>query len=94
MTIKLPVNAKTGKEYTGYNINELMETSYQDQTWATFLQWKELGFSVCKGEKGTKLVKIVSVEDAKDPSKKKNVPRGFTVFNIAQVQKIEAAAAK
>ena len=92
--MKLPINAKTGKEYQGNNILELMNTEFEDQTWATFLQWKELGFSVLKGSKGTKLTKIVQVKDSKDPEKMKSVPRGFTVFNIAQVQKIEAVAAK
>ena len=87
----LPTNAKTGNAYSGGNIFELLETGYTDQVWATYRQWQELGFQVQKGEKGTRLIKMVTVINKKakdDEAKKKSVPRGFTVFNIAQVQKI------
>lgn len=87
----LPTNAKTGNAYSGGNIFELLQTEYTDQVWATYRQWQELGYQVQKGEKGTRLIKMVTVINKKakdDEAKKKNVPRGFTVFNIAQVAQI------
>ena len=90
-TMLVPTNAKTGNAYSGGNIFELLQTGYTDQVWATYRQWQELGLQVQKGEKGTRLIKMVSVINKKakdDEAKKKSVPRGFTVFNIAQVEKI------
>tara|TARA_Y100000114_G_scaffold22710_1_gene18419 strand:+ start:250 stop:615 length:366 start_codon:yes stop_codon:yes gene_type:complete len=87
----VPTNAKTGNAYTSGNIFKLLETGYTDQVWATYRQWQELGLQVQKGEKGTRLIKMVTVINKKakdDEAKKKSVPRGFTVFNIAQVEKI------
>jgi antirestriction protein ArdC len=87
----VPTNAKTGNAYSGGNIFELLQTGYTDQVWATYRQWQELGLQVQKGEKGTRLIKMVTVINKKakdDEAKKKKVPRGFTVFNIAQVEKI------
>lgn len=86
-----PINAKTGNPYTGGNIAELIEAGFDTQIFATYRQWQELGYQVQKGEKGTRLIKMVTVINKKakdDEAKKKNVPRGFTVFNIAQVAKI------
>ena len=86
-----PTNAKTGNQYTNGNVFKLLETGYTDQVWATYRQWIELGYQVQKGEKGTRLTKIVTVINKQatgDDNKKKSVPRGFTVFNIAQVEKI------
>lgn len=84
-----PINAKTENEYTGANINKLIATGYQDQTWATYRQWRLLGFQVQRGQKGTRLQKIVVVTE-KRSGKEKRVPRGFTVFNVDQVAPIEA----
>ncbi len=89
----LPINAKTQKAYQGGNIAELLNTEYEEQIWATYRQWQELGYQVQKGERGTYLKKIVQVEKKKKNGEKikKNVPRGFCVFNIAQVAEIVAA---
>ena len=86
----VPTNAKTGNAYSGGNIFELLQTGYTDQVWATYRQWQELGYQVQKGQKGTRLIKMVTVINKKakdDEAKKRSVPRGFTVFNIAQVEK-------
>ena len=85
---KQPINASTNKEYTGLNVCTLMNTPFADQTWATYKQWQELGFQVQKGEKGTKIQKIVVVMDKKTGDDKK-VPKNYTVFNVAQVKNIE-----
>ena len=69
----VPTNAKTGNAYSGGNIFELLQTGYTDQVWATYRQWQELGLQVQKGEKGTRLIKMVTVinKKAKDDEAKK-----------------------
>ena len=71
----VPTNAKTGNAYTSGNIFKLLETGYTDQVWATYRQWQELGYQVQKGEKGTRLIKMVTVinKKAKDDEAKKRV---------------------
>ena len=86
LPIAFPTNATTGREYTEGNILRLLDTPFLDQRWATFKQWKDAGYKVMKGSKGTELIKIVSVTDKNDPEKKKSVPRRFFVFNIEQVE--------
>tara|TARA_R100001460_G_scaffold63209_1_gene103452 strand:- start:4811 stop:5107 length:297 start_codon:yes stop_codon:yes gene_type:complete len=85
LPIAFPTNATTGREYTEGNILRLLDSPFLDQRWATFKQWKDAGYKVMKGSKGTELIKIVSVTDKNDPEKKKSVPRRFFVFNIEQV---------
>ena len=85
-TTAQPTNAITGREYTEGNIFRLLDTSFMDQRWATFKQWKDAGYKVIKGSKGTELIKIVLVTDKNDPEKKKSVPRRFFVFNVDQVE--------
>ena len=96
MTIKeislpsaFPINATTGKEYNGSNVEKLLNTDLYDQRWATFRQWKSAGYKVKKGSKGTELIKVVSVKDKKSPKLEKRVPRRFWVFNICQVEEIK-----
>lgn len=54
-----PINAVTNKKYKGINQLNLYITGikkgYQDSRWCTFLQAKEKGWAVHKGEKGTKI---------------------------------------
>ena len=83
-----PINAVTGREYTEGNIFKLLDTPFFDQRWATFKQWKDAGFQVMKGSKGTELIKVVTIKDKNDPEKTKSVPRRFFVFNIEQVEEI------
>lgn len=82
-----PINAKTGKEYSGGNIVLLAQNDFSESIWATYRQWQDLGMQVQKGQKGTRCTKMVEVIDKKT-NKAKKVPRGFTVFNIEQVAKI------
>ena len=89
-----PTNALTERQYQGGNIFTLLQTGYENQIWATYRQWKQLGKQVQKGQKGVKLIKIVTVENLKAGEKvTKQVPRSFTVFNVAQVKDIEKKAA-
>lgn len=86
-------NAKTGTIYTGGNEETLLivenEMGYKHNTWATYKQWQELGFQVKKGEKGTRL-KFFSNDQKNEQGevKKKGGLKFFSVFNIAQVDKI------
>jgi antirestriction protein ArdC len=88
----IAINALTQAAYQGGNQTKLLETEQKDQVWATYRQWQTLGLQVQKGQKGVKLFKIVTVENKRTEKKTKRVPRGFSVFNISQVAKIEEEA--
>ncbi len=83
-----PMNALTGDLYTRSNYTTLMATGRQDQIWATFDQWLKLGKVVKKGQKGTKVCRVVKVKrtfnkDENDDLKTR--VKWFSVFNIEQV---------
>ncbi len=54
----LPVNAATGKRYSGGNVLALhfaaVDQGYVSSRWATYKQWGTLGAQVRKGERGTR----------------------------------------
>lgn len=54
---KMPVNLKTGNQYSGVNILLLWaachEKNYSKNEWLTFKQAEEMGYRVLKGEKST-----------------------------------------
>ena len=86
-------NAKTQQEYTATNSSSLEESlvlnGFESDEWATFLQWKELGFNVKKGEKSTQLCRVVyKKEISKTTGKevKKKLLKRFNVFNRDQVE--------
>jgi len=60
-----PINAKTQKAYQGGNITALLSAPFENQTWATYRQWLELGKQVQKGSRGTKAIKMVKITDKK-----------------------------
>ena len=83
----LPVNAVTGQAYQGRNVEALVTG-----IWATFIQWRDLGYRVKKGEHGTKIIKFVEYTEKRKSDGKiveTSAPRMYTVFNEAQVEKIE-----
>lgn len=86
VTFNLPINAVTERYYSAGNIAKLLDSGFLDQKWATFNQWRNAGYKVIKGSKGTELIKIVTVKDKKDPKLTKRVPKRFYVFNIEQVE--------
>ena len=82
-----PYNAVTGLKYAGRNVNALGTGE-----WATFLQWRQKGYSVKKGEHGTKIVKFVefiSKDNAQKVAKAASAPRVYTVFERGQVELIK-----
>ncbi len=89
------INATTGKAYTGGNVTELIAAGFASNEWATYKQWQGEGLQVQRGQKGTRITKMVKIICKKE-QKQKLVPRYYTVFNAEQVTPIEeqAAAAK
>jgi antirestriction protein ArdC len=90
-TFTLPTNPTTGREFTRGNAARLMEAAeengYTSGQWATFVQWKNAGRVVVKGQHGTKclLPKIEKNEDGTEAATGKIV-RGFTVFALEQTE--------
>lgn len=103
----LPINAVTGKPYTGGNVMFLLGTAwangYATNQWATFKQWREAGYTVIKDEKNTPVVffKPILVDDGdkvdengKQAKKQIWLKRYYQAFNRAQVAPLEDAKQK
>ena len=96
-----PKNLHTGKSYHGVNVLQLWAAgqinNYEHNLWCTYKQAQERGGQVRKGEKGTTVVFWKPMEKI-DPDtgkpKKTLLARGYTVFNIAQIDGIEAVVPK
>lgn len=91
----MPINKKTGHPYDGANVDTLeavaASRSYSEHAWATFLQWRDMGYSVRKGEKGVRLARYGTVQkiDAKTgKAKQSGYRKQFVVFNAAQVEAV------
>ena len=94
-------NIASKKEYNGINrlILAMMThfKGYQSPFYGSFKQWQDLGGTVHKGEKGTKIVfyKPVSVEKTNDQGESENFAysclKTYYVFNADQVDGIEIA---
>ncbi|HEX7694210.1 MAG TPA: zincin-like metallopeptidase domain-containing protein [Sphingomonas sp.] len=93
----LPVNAATGRHYSGINIlilwGAVIAADYPGQGWLTFRQALDAGGSVRKGEKGTGIVyadrftpEAEKARAAERGGDARVVPflKRFTVFNVAQ----------
>ena len=52
------VNVKTKEPYQGGNQLTLQGYDYESNKWGTFLTWKELGYSIIKGESGVSCFRI------------------------------------
>lgn len=91
-----PVNAKTGNPYNGINIlllqSKRMELQSLSPRFATFKQWKDMGRSVAKGQKGEMCVYYKRTEitetdkNGDEETRSLALLRYFTVFNEAQLQ--------
>lgn len=90
-----------GKAYRGINVALLWGAAemkgYRHQTWMTFNQAKELGGCVRKGEKatpvvywGTFKVQADDPDDSGDDGKSRMFARGYSVFNIEQIDGLPA----
>ncbi len=90
-------NLVTGKQYRGINVFILSCTPFGSPCWLTFKQAKAKGGQVRKGEQGTMivfwkpvLIKEIDPATGKEEKKKIFVLRYYTVFNLEQVDGIEA----
>lgn len=82
----LPRNLASGRLYRGTNIWLLASASYEQPYWLTFKQAQDLGGHVCKGEKGTRVVKFGKFEPEDDMGEYTNKMylKLYTVFNVEQ----------
>ena len=97
----IPKNYKTGAFYQGINIPLLWiaqeEGSYSSSCWLTYKQAQEMGGQVRKGEAGTSCIfykpweRKTGEQDKNGEDRIEIIPmvRGFTVFNIDQIDGIE-----
>ena len=97
---KKPWNAKgahrnliTGKQYRGINVFLLSCSGFSSPWWLSFKQAGEKGGKIRKGEKGKQIVfwKPLIAKDIETGKEKKIfMLRYYTVFNLEQVEGIEA----
>ena len=85
-----------GEPYRGTNVvllwSAASERGYDQPTWMTYRQAQELGGNVRKGEKGVRVTfaktwtkKEVDPETGIEEEKEVPVMKGYTVFNVAQI---------
>ncbi len=91
-----PRNFLTQKEYQGINVLILASRRFTSPYFLTFLQAKELGGCVRKGEHGSFIVKYETYtkdEEApgndEDGTKTRGFLRGYTVFHSSQIDGID-----
>lgn len=83
-----------GNAYSGVNVLltwiSAVNNGFTETQWLTFKQAKELGGSVRKGEKGTRIVFAKNVQTDKENADGKKIGyfmhKGYTVFNICQCE--------
>lgn len=89
----MPVNAHSGRPYSGCNILLLWASGYSDPRWMTFKQALARGGCVRKGEHGTPIVYwSFVVRDEEDGPKKIAFAKAFTVFNVEQIDGLDIGA--
>lgn len=87
-----PTNILSGRPYRGINWLLLSLPGHSSKWWGTFNQWRGIGVSVKRGEKGTGIVlfKPVTKEVINEQGDKEVEKYGyyttFTVFHISQVE--------
>lgn len=99
----MPVNASTGRAYSGINVlilwGAVIAADYPTQGWLTFRQALDAGGSVRKGEKGTGIVyadryvperEKARAADTGDDAKAVPFLKRFTLFNVAQCDNLPA----
>lgn len=94
-TTGFPKNFATQKEYQGINLLLLGCLRYTSPYFLTFLQAKELGGHVRKGERGSLVVKYGTYNKRDEATqeeesvKLRGYLRGYTVFNSSQIDGID-----
>lgn len=96
--VGFPRNFSTGKHYRGINVFLLSMQQFHSPYFLTFLQAKDLGGHVRKGERGFPVIKVGTWEKKTQelcapPEENSSTPRHFlrfyTVFNASQIEGIE-----
>lgn len=93
--VGFPRNFSTGRQYQGINVWMLGSLRYTSPYFLTFLQAKELGGHVRKGERGSLVVKYgtYAKEDENAPegeeAETRGYLKGYTVFHSSQIEGIE-----
>ena len=95
-----PRNAITGECYKGKNIAILLAAGEEldggrDPRWCTFLQAKQAGWNVKKGERGTRIAywKVLGENESTPEGKKgqrRPMAKYFVVFHASQIAGIPA----
>ena len=82
----MPTNFSTKQPYTGGNALVL-----GGGEWATFIQWREAGYIVKKGEHGTRLGRVLeySTKNKEGKLEEKRGLKTFVVFNREQVEVVQ-----
>lgn len=95
--VGFPRNFSSGKRYRGINVFLLGSMGYASPFFLTFLQAKELGGHVRKGEKGSLVLKYGTYAKETDAIKENGDPvteerrylKAYTVFHASQIEGIE-----
>jgi antirestriction protein ArdC len=90
-------NVATGRAYRGINtlLLWLAGEPYQSRLWGTFMQWRDRGGHVRRGEKATQIVfyRQLAVADERTGERERvYVLRRYSVFNAMQVEGIDGKA--
>jgi len=93
--VGFPRNFASGKHYQGINVFLLGSLRYTSPWFLTFLQAKELGGNVRKGERGSLVVKygtwtkeVESAPSADESEERRNYLKAYTVFHASQIEGI------
>ena len=97
-----PINAVTGRRYTGSNIILLswLIDKGTDPRWCTYQQAQSKGWKIKRGARGSKIIlwKTIDItdpsEDGKENVKTMPVIKFFTVFHASQIEGIEPFSPK
>ena len=96
--VGMPRNFSTGKTYQGINVFLLGMQRFTSPYFLTFIQARELGGHVRKGEKGHLVIKYGTYTKDREESadtedaETRRFLKGYTVFNASQVEGIEFPA--
>lgn len=92
----IPMNASTGRSYSGLNILTLtvraMSLGVSGGAWLTYKQAKALGGSVRKGEKGTRGIyyRTVTKNEGTDDEETFPMLKSFVLFHTSQCEGLDA----
>jgi len=93
--VGFPRNFTSGKRYNGINVFLLGSLRYTSPYFLTFLQAKELGGYVRKGEKGFLVIKYGTYTkecEGQATEEQRKYLKGYTVFHASQIEGVEFPA--